>query len=102
MISIELRMVMIYMEKISKRTQVLLKIFEFQKEHGRGIKFDELVDISELDRETVSKCFDGLFDMHIISDKMIEIDGMHSKVIFIVNGSWKFVEKIYKELKEGL
>lgn len=98
------------MQKISYRTQVLLHIFEFQKEHGRGIGFNELVEKTKLDRVIVSKSFDSLWDMGIIEDIMDghdgEIDGVYhkkifSKVIVINNNFWKFVEMIYNDLMEG-
>lgn len=89
------------MQKLSYRTQVLMKIFEFQTEHGRGILFNELLETTGLDREIVSKCFDSLWDKHWIEDKMDTIDGMHSKVIFIPEEVMPFVKEILDDITEG-
>lgn len=86
--------------KISLRTQVLGNILDYQIEHGHGIGFNDLVDISKMKRATVSKCHDSLSDMGMLEDVWHLEDELHSKVMQIPDEQLEFVINTVQKIRE--
>ena len=93
------------MEKISKRTQVLIAIREFELSEGRGIGFNELVESMDLDRASISLSLDSLDDMwliHQIDAKSVLIDGTRRKLISTRLEKQAFIDDSIRKIKAGV
>ncbi len=88
--------------RISYATQVLLAIYDFQKEHNRGIRFNELIEKTGLNQAIVSKSFDYHMDRGIIKDEWAIVDGNHCKLIFITKHTMETLEERIQQVKEWL
>jgi hypothetical protein len=92
-------------KKLSTRLAVLLRIYEFEITNGRGVKFNELVDILSkegINRSMVSLSQDSLWDVNLIEDKMILDNGFWVKVITITKDAIPFVKKMAKHVEENM
>ena len=85
--------------RISYATQVLIAIYDFQNENGRGIGFDELVEYTGIDRAIVSKAFDYHMDRAIIKDDWAIVDGKHRKVIFMTKHTMEDLKERIETVK---
>jgi len=93
------------MEKISKRTQVLIAIRAFELSNSRGIGFNELVESIDLSRATISKSLDSLDDMYLIHQidaKSVLIDGVWTKLITTRKDKQSFIDDSIRKIKEGV
>ncbi|MCK4544176.1 hypothetical protein KAU43_01430 [candidate division WOR-3 bacterium] len=88
--------------RISYATQVLIAIYDFQNENGRGIGFNELVEYTGLDRAIVSKAFDYHMDHGIIKDDWAVVDGMNCKVIFMTKHTMEDLKERIEQVKMWL
>lgn len=88
--------------RISYATQVLIAIYDFQNENGRGIQFNELVEVTGLDRAIVSKSFDYHMDRAIIKDDWAVVDGMNCKVIFMTKHTMEDLKERIETVKAWL
>lgn len=70
-------------EMISLRSQFLLVLINFQEENNRSALFNELIEMTGMERATVSKCHDNLSDMGMVEDVMMRVGNGYSKVIYI-------------------
>lgn len=87
-------------EMISLRSQFLLVLLNFQEKNSRGAMFDELVEMTGMERQTVSKCHDCLSDMRMVEDKTILINEAYSKIIYIPRPQLEVVREMTKDLAE--
>lgn len=78
-------------EKVSLRTQVLGNILDYQIENGHGIGFNDLVDVSKMERAIVSKCHDSLSDMGMLEDVWHLEDENWNRVMEIPDEQLEFV-----------
>lgn len=85
--------------RISYATQVLIAIYDFQNEHDRGIRFNELVEVTGIDRAIVSKAFDYHMDHGMIKDDWAIIDGNHCKVIFMTKHTMEDLKERIEQVK---
>ncbi len=90
-------------EEASLRTKVLIEIREFERNKGRGIKFDELVSMSEIERATVSKSLDSLDDMNMIiqNPEPTLLDGFWVKLITTNPECREFIDNSIDEMLEN-
>jgi len=93
------------MDKISKRTQVLMAIREFELSEGRGIGFNELVEYMDLDRASISLSLDFLDDIwliHQIDSKSELIVGTWGKLISTRVDKQAFIDDSIRKIKDDV
>lgn len=92
------------MDKISKRTQVLIAIREFELTNDRGIGFNELLEyLPHLKRSEISLSLDMLDDrflIHQLDAKSVLIDGMWRKLITTREFSRPFIDDTIPKIKD--
>jgi len=86
--------------KVNTNTQILIIIHEYQTKNNIGISATELLDKSNLDHDTLTKCLADLSNTDLIKFNWGMIDGIYSKTIVIAPESTKFVNKVVLDLKE--
>ena len=88
--------------KISKRTQALLKVLDFQLNFGHGVGFNQLKEITGFEHGVLSKCHDDLSDRGLLEDVWYTDGETWSKVMQIPRHSVDFVIRMRDEIEEEI